>query len=314
MTSLVRPSVRSSVIARPDAAHGNFAIATLRLSFCACASVRPHHATSGSVKTTAGIAARRERDVLARDHFGGDAPFVRRLVREHRLADDVADREDRRLVRAPLLVDHDEAALIDLHARPIETGDRRVRPSADRHQHAIERLLLRVLPRRLAVDARALERDANTLRLRLQRHDARVEQHILHRFRDALGEDVDEIAIGAGQQARRHLDDGHRAAERRVHACRARGRCSRRRPPAAILGMSGRSSAPVESITRGSSTFERRRNRRQRPGRENRVLELHVLGAAADQRRREACARRRFRRSPAGTAPSGASPAGRCRS
>ena len=41
-------------------------------------------------------------------------------------------------------------------------------------------------------------------------------QHILHRRRNPLGEDVDEIAIGAGQKARRHLDDGHLAAERRI--------------------------------------------------------------------------------------------------
>ena len=50
------PSGRSRVTARPDAAQGNLATLTSRFSFCACVSVRPHHATSGSVKTTAGIA------------------------------------------------------------------------------------------------------------------------------------------------------------------------------------------------------------------------------------------------------------------
>jgi hypothetical protein len=81
----------------------------------ACASVRLHHAISGSVKTTAGI-ARGANATFARHHLDRDPPFVRRLVREHRFAYDVPDREDRRLVRAALLVDHDEAALIDLRA------------------------------------------------------------------------------------------------------------------------------------------------------------------------------------------------------
>ena len=43
--------------------------------------------------------------------------LVRRLVGEHRLADDVADRVDVRHVRAHLRVDADEAALVDVHAR-----------------------------------------------------------------------------------------------------------------------------------------------------------------------------------------------------
>ena len=54
------------------------------------------------------VGDRRDRDRvvpgagLARDHLGGDLALVRGLVREHRLADDVADREDVRDVRAQL--------------------------------------------------------------------------------------------------------------------------------------------------------------------------------------------------------------------
>ena len=70
-----------------------------------------------------GNRARRKGDVFSRHHLDGHARLVRRLVREHRLADDVADGEDRRLVRAPLLVDHDEAALIDLNLRALESGN-----------------------------------------------------------------------------------------------------------------------------------------------------------------------------------------------
>ena len=152
--------------------------------------------------------ARRERDVLPRHHFDRDAPLVRRLVREHRLADDVADREDRRLVRAALLVDHDEAALIDLHVRALQPGNFRVRPAADRDQDAIEQLLRRV--------GFALEGHADPVGFRLHLHDLRLQQHALHRLRHALGENVDEVAVGAGQQPRRHLHDGDGAAERGV--------------------------------------------------------------------------------------------------
>ena len=50
----------------------------------------------------------------------------------------------------------------------------------------------------------------------LHLHDARLEQHALHRLRHALRQDVDQIAVRARQQPGRHLDDGDGAAERRV--------------------------------------------------------------------------------------------------
>ena len=47
--SLVRPSDRPMPSARPDAAHGNTAVSTSMPSAFAWVSVRPIHATSGSV-------------------------------------------------------------------------------------------------------------------------------------------------------------------------------------------------------------------------------------------------------------------------
>ena len=146
--SLVRPSVRSSVIARPDAPHGNLAIVTLRAVLL---SLRLGQAAPRQLRIGEHDRRNRprlERHVLAGNHFDRDAPFVRRLVRQHRLADDVADGEDRRLVGAQLLVDDDEAALVDLDACAVEPGNLRIRPAADRHQHAIEHLLLRRRPSR----------------------------------------------------------------------------------------------------------------------------------------------------------------------
>ena len=56
--------------------------------------------------------ARVEKHLVPGDHFRGGLAFVRRLVREHRLATDVADRVDVRHVGAQLLVDRDVAALV----------------------------------------------------------------------------------------------------------------------------------------------------------------------------------------------------------
>ena len=64
--------------------------------------------------------ARVERVVRhARDHLGRDLALVHRLVREHRLAHDVADREDvRARWCACCVVDGDEAALVHAARRP----------------------------------------------------------------------------------------------------------------------------------------------------------------------------------------------------
>ena len=45
--------------------------------------------------------------------LGRDMPFVHRLVREHRLASDVSNRENVWNVGAHLRIDRDKAALVD---------------------------------------------------------------------------------------------------------------------------------------------------------------------------------------------------------
>jgi hypothetical protein len=59
-------------------------------------------------------------------------------VRQHRLADDVADREDVRRVGAHLLVGRDEAALDHQDTRVLGADQPTIGPAADRHQDAIE--------------------------------------------------------------------------------------------------------------------------------------------------------------------------------
>ena len=114
--SFVNPSERPSVSERALAAHGNvpFSYATPRAF--ASSSVRPDPRDFGIRVRDRGNDARVEEALLPRRDFGRDLAFVARLVREHRLADDVADREDVRHVRAHLLVDRDEAALVHLDA------------------------------------------------------------------------------------------------------------------------------------------------------------------------------------------------------
>ncbi len=82
--------------------------------------------------------------MAARD-LGRDLALVRGLVRQHRLADDVADGEDVVDVGAHLAVDGDEAALVDGDAGRLGADQLAVRPAADRDQHGVEDLGLRAV-------------------------------------------------------------------------------------------------------------------------------------------------------------------------
>ena len=121
--------------ARPDAPHGNFATATLRPCFSASVAVRPAHAISGSVKTTAGIAAGFRRRLRSPAIASTAARPSCDALCEHRLAGNVAYGIDALLRRLAAGVDLDEAALVDLTRlsrpgtselgrRPIDTSTR----------------------------------------------------------------------------------------------------------------------------------------------------------------------------------------------
>ena len=116
-SSFVKPSSRPLAIARPDAAHGKSPLLdldALRLRLVlGDADPRDLRIGVGDRRNHARVEVR----FLAGGRFRGDVAFVRRLVREHRLADDVADREDVRHVGAHLVVDGDEAAIGDRDAR-----------------------------------------------------------------------------------------------------------------------------------------------------------------------------------------------------
>ena len=104
----------------------------------------------------------------------------------------------------------DEAALVDVHARPPRRRRAAVRRAPDGDQHlAVELRLRRPL---------ALEADAQALRRRLDAGHLRAEQDAFVAPRDALLERPHQVAVAARHQPRRQLDDADRDAERVVHA------------------------------------------------------------------------------------------------
>ena len=98
----------------------------------------------------------------------------------------------------------DESARGELGPGRLETQSGRLRPAADRDQHAIERG--GVLP-----DA-GLHGVADLAKVGHAGAQANGREHLLA----APGEGLHEIAVHAGQEAVGHLDEGHLAAERGV--------------------------------------------------------------------------------------------------
>ena len=86
-----------------------------------------HHRRDGS-----GV----ENGRLSRQHFGNDSAFIGGLVRQHRLAGNVADGEDVRHARPPLAIHLDEPALVHRDPSLIQGQVPAVGPPPDRHQHA----------------------------------------------------------------------------------------------------------------------------------------------------------------------------------
>src|ERR1700733_13566180 len=92
-------------------------------------------------------------------------------MRQHGLADDVADGEDVRDVGAHLAVDSDVASLIDGDARSRRADARPIRASSDRDQYRVERLGFRAVG--------AFVTDLEPIRLRLDGGHPRLEQDLL---------------------------------------------------------------------------------------------------------------------------------------
>ena len=96
----------------------------------------PADAISGSLKMTAGMQRDVDLGLVAGDDLGDHLGLVRGLVRQHRLAGDVADGVDAGHVGAQALVDGDEAAL-DLDADLVEAEALGVGAAADGDQDLV---------------------------------------------------------------------------------------------------------------------------------------------------------------------------------
>ena len=247
--SFVRPSVRSSVIARPEAPHGNFATRHLPLLLPGLRLGQAAHASSGSVNTTAGIARGSNATFWPAITSTADAPFVRRLVREHRLADDVADGEDRRLVRARCSSTMMKPRSIDLDARAVEAGNRSS-SAGGRPRRARGRTCPRALPSPPPSNVTRMPSASAFMPTTFV--FSSTPRHVwLDRASRGRRPDRDRRRAAG----RRHLDDGDGAAERGVDACRARGRCSRRRRRAATSGCRADRARRSNPSRAGSSTL-----------------------------------------------------------
>jgi hypothetical protein len=130
-SSLVTPSSRPSDKERPLAAHGNTPLSYLTPFVLGLVLGHPDRGDLG-----VGIGGRWdylgvEEAVALRRRLGCDLAFVRRLVGQHRLADDVADREDVRHVGVLLAIHRDEPALADAHTGVLRPDQPSVRTPAD---------------------------------------------------------------------------------------------------------------------------------------------------------------------------------------
>ena len=144
------------------------------------------------------------------DHLGGDLALVGRFVGQHRLTDDVTDREDVWLRGAHLPIDRQESVRIDGQSCRLGTDARPVRSSADRHQHPIVDLRRRC--------ARAAEAHAQPLGQRLDALHLHAEQDLLVTLTQTLLERFDEVGVGTRHQLVHQFDHAHLAAERVVDA------------------------------------------------------------------------------------------------
>jgi len=149
--------------------------------------------------------------VLSRDALRDGDALLFRLVREHRAADDIADRPHVREVGPALRVDGDEAALVERQLDRIGSKARGVRHAADRDDQPIVSRLLR-----LAVGILVADDDIVRARLDAGDCDARVNDEPLLR-EHALRFLRHRFVRGAEERGQR-FEDGGLGAKAPPHA------------------------------------------------------------------------------------------------
>ena len=207
----MKPSSRAFAIARPDAAqreHGLLVAKSLRLALLlrdACPRDLGIRVRDG------GNLARVEPALLPGGGLCGDVPLVRRLVREHRRACDVADRED---VRRRSCASACRRGCSRVRSRPRRRARRRcacrsacARPRRARGRRAAARSCACSPSKRTSMPSFVAVADDG---LRLQ-------HHVVEARRVELLPHLHEVAVRARHEPVEHLDDVEARAERRVH-------------------------------------------------------------------------------------------------
>ena len=142
--------------------------------------------------------------------FCGDVTFVHRLVRQHRLANDIADGKNVWHVGAHLRVHIDEAAIRHHDTRTVRADFLAIRRTTDAHQH-------HVVAHGFFGCAFTFEGDINAILLCLHadrfgfQHDA-VKAFLVHFLPD-----LDQIAIRARHQAIEHFHHIEARSQRGIH-------------------------------------------------------------------------------------------------
>ena len=146
---------------------------------------------------------------LIADGVDRDGGLVARLVREHRLAGDIADGEDVGLGGAALEVGFDETALVDQRAGLLQSQSGAVGAASGGDQYAVVgfRALHAVGAAQHRADAVGGFLDRGHGRFELNRVEVGPQAALEHR---------DELAIDAAEQLRQQFDNGDARAERGV--------------------------------------------------------------------------------------------------
>ena len=137
-------------------------------------------------------------------------PSCEAFVRQHGLADHVADGVNRGIVGLQLLVYLNESARADLNLSLVQAGNFGIRLASHRHQNFVEDLFA-------LLDLRAVEGHADAVGFLFHRGNGGVEQDGIENLFYPLVQRKNQVAVRAGQQSGQHFDHGNFRAQRGVH-------------------------------------------------------------------------------------------------
>ena len=150
-----------------------------------------------------------EEALLPGGGFGGDMGFMHRLVRQHRLADQIADGEDMRHVGAHLLVHRDETPIGDHNAGFLRADFLAIGRAARRLQDHVVQL-------RFGRGVVALESHQQAFRLGFDRDRLGLEHDLVEALGVHLLPDLEQISIGTLHDRIEHFHDFDTRAQRRI--------------------------------------------------------------------------------------------------